>query len=752
MSRAPDELAVLINSISTQSSDDSIVDSIASKRRIPTKMRADDGTGRDMADDISQVSQYSHTRSVTSHSKRSHHMTSPLFDRLSHRDSSRRDHPMNEIIGVTRSTKRQEQEIPTYFELPTAQRRDGEAPTIPTFGRQAMRTSLGTRPVTSAVQGFAGPENQHHLQTDAAHIIRLSPIGKTYVQYNVRSRPFVSRISEVLPSRAEIEKLRSKASSADVLMEQLKEARGHLLQFQRAEEKRQRAEAIRREQEQFGEDVGDPLLKGKTHKELISMVTELESKLVHARFKFAFKGSQQDGASADQEEGTTTDRQQAITHDEGCPNCKKLREILSKTRHDVIDFRKEAKENLERALAAESALKKGRTEKANEDHGPSVITEDRACQADIELLVEAGEEEEEEESLEELLKRNKKMNPLSRYIKKGKPKMTIEGCLDIVNDVYDKKTMVDAVELSQGNTSGTLAEFLDDYFLHKFGLQKLATKKVGEFVNALLFYKSSQRRFGPFLRLCGLVDIRLYNRFLGEYEMRMIMRIFGEIPEGAKHPPPEKIKGVYEKLKNSPTLIPTHLIVPAILGARARLDDPTSWDCPQLMAVATTKQIRNMVNKALAELKVITDTKSVMKCVDVDDLIDLTLDFLMSCYAIAQERLELMFHLQDKDESGSLEYEEFAAIVNEDLANEVDSRAILKAWKTMVSMAGRAGEGEDGGLIYNSAIFSVAACQCGLLPVPSEAPVFPAYERSNKEGSDDVDEDENDSDDEVKLF
>jgi hypothetical protein len=87
------------------------------------------------------------------------------------------------------------------------------------------------------------------------------------------------------------------------------------------------------------------------------------------------------------------------------------------------------------------------------------------------LEVVAGEEEEEEESLEELLKRNKKMNPLSRYIKKGKPKMTIDGVLDIVNDVYDKKAMVDAIDLSQGNSSMTLAEFLDDYFLHKFGLQ-----------------------------------------------------------------------------------------------------------------------------------------------------------------------------------------------------------------------------------------------------------------------------------------
>jgi hypothetical protein len=88
--------------------------------------------------------------------------------------------------------------------------------------------------------------------------------------------------------------------------------------------------------------------------------------------------------------------------------------------------------------------------------------------------------------------------------------------------------------------------------------------------------------------------------------------------------------------------------VPAILGARARLDDPATWDCPQLISVATTKQIRAMVNKAMTELKQVADTKSVMKCVDFDDLIDLTLNTLMSCYAIAQERLELAFMMQDK--------------------------------------------------------------------------------------------------------
>jgi hypothetical protein len=100
--------------------------------------------------------------------------------------------------------------------------------------------------------------------------------------------------------------------------------------------------------------------------------------------------------------------------------------------------------------------------------------------------------------------------------------------------------------------------------------------------------------------------------------------------------------------------VPITGIVPAILGARARLDDPATWDCPQLISVATTKQIRAMVNKAMTELKQVADTKSVMKCVDFDDLIDLTLNTLMSCYAIAQERLELAFMMQDKVHNKSI--------------------------------------------------------------------------------------------------
>jgi len=49
------------------------------------------------------------------------------------------------------------------------------------------------------------------LETGASHMVRLTPVGKTYVQYAVRNRPFVSHVSEVVTSREEVAKLRTAA-------------------------------------------------------------------------------------------------------------------------------------------------------------------------------------------------------------------------------------------------------------------------------------------------------------------------------------------------------------------------------------------------------------------------------------------------------------------------------------------------------------------------------------------------------------
>jgi hypothetical protein len=98
-----------------------------------------------------------------------------------------------------------------------------------------------------------------------------------------------------------------------------------------------------------------------------------------------------------------------------------------------------------------------------------------------------------------------------------------------------------------------------------------------------------------------------------------------------------------------------------------------------------------------------------------------------------------------------LDFDKFKNVVKEDLQKaDMDEKACEKKWKTLVSMGGRPGQGDSLGVIYNSAIFSVAACQTGLLPPPSEAPVFPAYEMSsdkrNMPEEDDDEEEEEDDD------
>jgi hypothetical protein len=49
------------------------------------------------------------------------------------------------------------------------------------------------------------------LETGASHMVRLTPVGHTYVQYAVRNQPYVSHVSEVVTSREEVAKLRAAA-------------------------------------------------------------------------------------------------------------------------------------------------------------------------------------------------------------------------------------------------------------------------------------------------------------------------------------------------------------------------------------------------------------------------------------------------------------------------------------------------------------------------------------------------------------
>jgi hypothetical protein len=169
-------LAALISSIGGKGPDVRLgeSDSLVSKRSVGFPHKHDE------TDELSIISS---TWSTTKNGTHKHKRDVPLFDRLSHRrgDSAERmarvnrEHALHELAAGMKKHEHY-QETPTFFELPSP-KGDGQEDSLSmaTFGRQAMSTSSGSRAVTSAVSGFAPPDKdmEHHLQTDAAHIVRF---------------------------------------------------------------------------------------------------------------------------------------------------------------------------------------------------------------------------------------------------------------------------------------------------------------------------------------------------------------------------------------------------------------------------------------------------------------------------------------------------------------------------------------------------------------------------------------------------
>ena len=72
--------------------------------------------------------------------------------------------------------------------------------------------------------------------TEDPHLVRLTPLGKTYVSYFARPAPFVKYVSEKRLSFEEEEALREKATSANILEAQLEEMKKMFLEYHKKTE------------------------------------------------------------------------------------------------------------------------------------------------------------------------------------------------------------------------------------------------------------------------------------------------------------------------------------------------------------------------------------------------------------------------------------------------------------------------------------------------------------------------------------
>ena len=77
---------------------------------------------------------------------------------------------------------------------------------------------------------------------------------------------------------------------------------------------------------------------------------------------------------------------------------------------------------------------------------------------------------------------------------KGKPKLSVETALNTLHDLYEKKCIADVTDQSVNNECDSMVDFLHDYFLQEYGLQKLADKKLKIFLHACVKFAKVHKR------------------------------------------------------------------------------------------------------------------------------------------------------------------------------------------------------------------------------------------------------------------
>jgi hypothetical protein len=109
--------------------------------------------------------------------------------------------------------------------------------------------------------------------------------------------------------------------------------------------------------------------------------------------------------------------------------------------------------------------------------------------------------------------------PMGRYFKKLekgkiKTKLTLEQTLDCMYDIQEKKCIADDIDIRNGTPAESITDFLGDYFLHAYGLQKLATEKLDNFIAGLFKFEHVNERIRWFLVTLGLRKETLYSKLV----------------------------------------------------------------------------------------------------------------------------------------------------------------------------------------------------------------------------------------------
>ena len=81
--------------------------------------------------------------------------------------------------------------------------------------------------------------------------------------------------------------------------------------------------------------------------------------------------------------------------------------------------------------------------------------------------------------------------------------------LKLMYDIFEKKMLADLADETKGSTKDSFPQYIEDYFIQKHGIRKLAKKKLGEFIAACEVFAKEDKRAKLFAILVGLENSQL---------------------------------------------------------------------------------------------------------------------------------------------------------------------------------------------------------------------------------------------------
>ena len=89
-------------------------------------------------------------------------------------------------------------------------------------------------------------------------------------------------------------------------------------------------------------------------------------------------------------------------------------------------------------------------------------------------------------------------------------------------DIIEKKIEADVVDERKHQAHDSLVQYVQEYFLHRFGIRKLAMKKLTSFISCTEMWAATDRRAEMFAVLLGLIRTETYSRHVSDAFFRLI--------------------------------------------------------------------------------------------------------------------------------------------------------------------------------------------------------------------------------------